>query len=348
MSLNSPFRKGKKHVEEAPYVPSLGTAVFDSHYKTVEYSFSPRQSAVSSSSSSSNAPPTSVFSCGSCGKEASEKIQLLPCKNCHRRYHCNLFCQIADWSKHHGKSVCQLEKHTANFITAVTNLEPSNAEMVLQCLEKLHTKYEKHKPHFPSHWDVCEAVLIALRNHHVISQTENVQEINDLRSSNVIVHSLGLITLICQHHPLARAAFLSFGAAHDVINFMCAYPTKSVYAIEGIAAIAALLRDEKREQSQENDTPSDHNAIGKRFFSGTKACGTVIEAVKVHGLYDITTLHAIDALCVDDPTNRITFKVMGTLDLLRAMYGNPESMVRFDMMTRDKALETVNRIRGIM
>lgn len=341
MSLNSPFRKKKQLLEEAPYVPSLGTAVFDSHYKTVEYNFSPQQSAASSSSGS-------VFVCGSCGKEASEKIQLLPCKNCHRRYHCNIFCQIADWSKNHGKSVCQLEKHTANFIKAVTNLEPSNATLVLQCLEKLHTKYEKYKPHFPSHWDVCEAVLIALRNHHVISQAETSQENNDLCSSNVIVHSLGLITLICHHHPLARAAFLSFGAAHDVINIMCAYPVKSVYATEGIAAIVALLRDEKREQSQENDTPSNHNAVGKLFFSGTKACGTVIEALKLHGLYDITTLHAIDALCVDDPTNCITFKSMGTLDLLRTMYGNPESMVRFDMMTRDKALETVNRIRGIM
>ena len=145
MSLNSPFRQGKKHVEEAPYVPSLGTAVFDSHYKTVEYNFSPQ-----SSSASSCIRPISAFSCGACGKEASEKVQLVPCKNCHRRYHCNVFCQIADWSKNHGKSICQKEKHTANFITAVTNLEPSNAAIVLKCLEKLHTKYEKHKPNFPT------------------------------------------------------------------------------------------------------------------------------------------------------------------------------------------------------
>ena len=321
MSLNSPFRKGKKQIEEAPYVPS---------------------------SSSSSCVLSSSLSCGSCGKETSEKIQLLPCKNCHRRYHCNLFCQIADWSKNHGKSVCQLEKHAGSFVTAVTNLEPSNAIMVLQCLEKLHTKYEKHQPHFPAHWDVCEAVLIALRNHHVISQAEASHETNDLHSSNVIIHSLSLITLICCHHPLARGVFLSLGAAHDVINILCAYPSQADHAKEGIAAIAALLCDEKREQLQENDTPSDHNAVGKRFFSGTKACGTVVTALKTHGIYDLTTLCAIDALCVDDPTNRMTFKTLGTLELLRAMYGYPESMVRFDMITRDKALETVNRIRGIM
>ena len=344
MSLNSPFRKGKKHVEEAPYVPSLGTAVFDSHYKTVEYNFSPPRS----SSSSSSSVPISVFSCGACGKEASEKQQLLPCKNCHRRYHCNLFCQIADWSKNHGKSICQLEKHVANFITSVTYLEPSNATLVLKCLEKLHVKYEKHKPHFPAHGDVCEAVLVALRNHHAIGQVDDAHDMNDLHSSNVIIHSLGLITLISHHHPVTRAAFLSFGAAHDVINIMRAYPTQYVYAQEGVAVIAALLRDEKREQQQENDTPSDHNAIGKRYFSGTKACGTVIEALKTHAMYDIITLSAIDALCVDDPTNRATFKSLGTLDLLRTMWGNPESLVRFDMVTRDKALETVNRIRGIV
>ena len=343
MSLNSPFRQGKKHVEEAPYVPSLGTAVFDSHYKTVEYNFSPQ-----SSSASSCIRPISAFSCGACGKEASEKVQLVPCKNCHRRYHCNVFCQIADWSKNHGKSICQKEKHTANFITAVTNLEPSNAAIVLKCLEKLHTKYEKHKPNFPAHWDVCEAVLVALRNHHAIGQIDDEHEMNDLHSSNVIIHSLGLITLISQYHPSARAAFLSFGAAHDVINMMRAYPTQSVYAKEAVAAIVALLLDEKRQQQQENETPSDHNAIGKRYFSGTKACDTVIEALKTHAIYDITTLTAIDALCVDDPLNRAVFKSLGTLDLLRNMWGNPESMVRFDMGTRDKALETVNRIRGVM
>ena len=65
-------------------------------------------------------------------------------------------------------------------------------------------------------------------------------------------------------------------------------------------------------------------------------------------MYDITTLSAIDALCVDDPTNRALFKSLGTLDLLRTMWGNPESLVRFDIVTRDKALETVNRIRGVM